>query len=81
MREYRGNIIIVVMNNSKEPAGRRLVVDIGKNPDVPVRIKENIKRRRMLVNIFAPGEKVSCSEECKIIFFVGGKEAKIFKMV
>lgn len=81
MREYRGNTIIVVMNNSVDPVSRSLVVNIHENPNAPARIKENLLRRKTLVNVFSRDEKIVCSEDCKIVFKVGGKEARVFKLV
>lgn len=81
MREHRGNTIIVVMNNSVDPGTRGLVVDIHENPNVPARIKENLYSRKTLINVFNQSERVVCSEDCKIVFHVGGKEAKVFKLI
>lgn len=78
LREYRGNTIIVVMNNSREPASRSLMIDVQARTDLPGRIKENLKRRKELKNVFNRSEVIVCRDDGKLAFQVSYKEAKNF---
>lgn len=51
MREFRGNTIIVTMNNGNMPMQYPLEINITSNKNVPSRIKNNLKARKKLVNL------------------------------
>ena len=47
LREFRGNRVIIVINNGHEPMPSPLTVDIGINSNIPPRIKRNLEGRKL----------------------------------
>ena len=80
LREFRGETFIIVMNNRRDPTGYDLILNIAANPLIPTRIKENILSRQIFINVFEQEERITCSEDGKIICRVTSKEAKVFEL-
>lgn len=80
MREFRGNTIIVVMNNGEEPMQYPLTVDIAPNTNVPSRIKKNLAQRRILVNLLDPQDRILYQDPGHIEVQLAGKTARIYKL-
>lgn len=78
MREFRGNTLIIALNNSILPS--LLTVDIADNSNIPCRIKKNLKDRRTLVNLIAKQEK-AVYEDGIIILNTAGKTTSIFRLI
>jgi len=51
LREFRGNNVIVVINNGHEPMPSPLTVDIGINSNIPPRIKKNLEGKKLVDQI------------------------------
>ncbi|OPX84565.1 MAG: Cyclomaltodextrinase [Pelotomaculum sp. PtaB.Bin117] len=79
MREFRGNTIIVGLNNSN--AGKSVNVNIAANPNVPGRIKKNLADRRIMVNLMDESGPVEYSPSGRLEMSVKGKQALILKLV
>ncbi|MHC4242088.1 MAG: alpha-amylase family glycosyl hydrolase, partial [Planctomycetota bacterium] len=77
MREFKGNTIIVAINNGFENMPSPLTVEIGKNANIPQRIKDNLKDKTFL-NLLDSADTVTV-ENGSLNIQVHGKEAKIFK--
>ncbi|WP_066634505.1 alpha-amylase family glycosyl hydrolase [Desulfolucanica intricata] len=81
LREFRGNTVIVVMNNGLEPMQSFLKVPIASNSNVPSRIKNNLQQRRVLVNLINPEERCMYLEDGTIEVKLRGKESKVYRLV
>jgi hypothetical protein len=77
MREFKGNTVVVVINNGFEDMPCPVTVEFDKNVNIPQRIKDNLKGKT-LVNSFDSADKVSVNDGC-FQFQVPGKEAKIYQ--
>jgi glycosidase len=53
LREFRGNNVIVAINNGHEPMPSSLTINIGNNTNIPPKIKENLEGKK-LTNRIAP---------------------------
>jgi alpha-amylase len=51
LREFRGDNVIVIINNGHEPMPLPLNVDIGVNSNIPPRIKKNLEGRKLVDKI------------------------------
>lgn len=80
MREFRGNTIIVVMNNGTEPMPNPLAIDIASNANVPSRIKSNLAQQKVLVNLLNPQDRISYRDQGQIVVQLAGKTAKAYKL-
>lgn len=80
MREFRGNTIIVVINNGLEDMPQPLPIPIEMNSNIPRRIKKNLADRKRLVNLLDPSDTV-WYEDGRIGVLVKGKSAKIYSLV
>lgn len=79
MREFRGNTVIVAMNNSTEPMPGPVEVDISSNINIPSRIKYNLESRKKLINLFDRDNFIHYKKG-KISVLPGPKEACIFRL-
>lgn len=79
MREFRGNTVVVALNNGNGPMPNLLQVDIGSNKNIPSRIKENLTSRRTLVNLLNRDDIIYYNEG-KIEFILDSKEARIYRL-
>ncbi|OPX91490.1 MAG: Cyclomaltodextrinase [Pelotomaculum sp. PtaB.Bin013] len=79
MREFRGNTIIVGLNNSR--TDRSVRIDIAVNLNVPGRIKKNFADRRIMVNLMDTSETVEYLPSGKLGMNIKGKQALILKLV
>ena len=79
MREFRGNTVIVVINNGLERTQYPLSINIGGNSNIPSRIKRNLEGRT-LQNQLDPGDRITY-ENGHIQIQLEGKDAKIYKLV
>jgi alpha-amylase len=77
MREFKGNTIIVAINNGFENMPSPLTLEIDKNANIPQRIKDNLKDKSF-ANLLDSADKVSV-ESGSLNIQVPGKEAKIYK--
>ncbi len=79
MREFRGNTIIVAINNGG-PMTAPALIDIGSNVNIPSRIKNNLAARKRLFDLLS---------ESNFTDYQGGtlritmkeKEARVFRLV
>lgn len=77
MREFKGNTIIVAINNGFENMPSPLAVEIDKNANIPQRIKDNLKDKTFF-NLLDSADTVAV-ENGSLNIQVPGKEAKIYK--
>ena len=77
MREFKGNTIIVVINNGFENMPSPVTIRFGENANIPQRIKDNLKGKT-LINLLDSADKIAV-EDGRLKVHVPGKEAKIFK--
>ncbi|MDD3654233.1 MAG: alpha-amylase family glycosyl hydrolase [Desulfotomaculaceae bacterium] len=80
MREFRGNTIIVALNNSPCPGEKVIEVEVAKNPNIPQRIKNNLAIRQVMVNLVNEQEKVHYLPSGKLTVRVKGKQALIMRL-
>ncbi len=78
MREYRGNTIVVVINNGHKKMPYPLAIPIEDNSNIPPRIKENMKNKE-LVNLLESGDKIRW-EKGFLKVMLDEKTAKIYKL-
>lgn len=81
LREFRGNTVIVVMNNGLEPMGQPVAISIDSNANVPIRIKQNLLSRKTLVNLLNPNDKLEYPPDGNLAVRLEGKEAKLYRLV
>jgi hypothetical protein len=77
MREFKGNTIIVTINNGFENMPSPLTLQINKNANIPQRIKDNLKDKTF-VNLLDSVDMVPVKDG-SLKIQVHGKEAKIYK--
>jgi alpha-amylase len=77
MREFKGNTIIVAINNGFEKMPSPVTVEISKNANIPQRIKNNLTDKTF-INLFNSSDMVPV-ENGSLKIHVPGKEAKIYK--
>jgi len=81
MREFRGNTIIVIMNNGLLDMNNALDIQIFKNTKIPTRIKENIKEKKYIFkNLENELEKFEISKEGCLKIKLTRKSGKILKL-
>jgi alpha-amylase len=78
MREYRGNVIIVAINNGRERMHVPLTIKIDKNSNIPSRIKENCNGKS-LTNLLDGTDSIQFNNG-NIDVQLDGKEVKIYKL-
>lgn len=81
MREFRGNTIIVALNNRTDQAERIINVEVAINPNIPQRIKNNLANRGVLVNLMDEQEKFQYRSPGNLKIKVKGKQALILKLL
>jgi alpha-amylase len=79
MREFRGNTIVVVINNGLERMPYPLRINIGRNSSIPSRIKYSLEGKT-LQNQLDPDDEISY-ENGYMEVQLEGKDAKIYKPV
>ncbi|MEW6619099.1 MAG: alpha-amylase family glycosyl hydrolase [bacterium] len=79
LREFRGNTIIVVINNGLTPMPSPLSIPIEVNSNIPPRIKENLQKGKTLTNLLNPKEIIPY-ENGQISVKLHRKEAKVYKL-
>jgi glycosidase len=77
MREFKGNTIIVVINNGFENMPSPVTVKLDENANIPQRIKDNLKGKTF-VSLLDSADTVAV-EDGRLNVQVPGKEAKIYK--
>lgn len=77
MREFRGNTIIAALNNESNSGS--LSVDVLNNLNIPTRIKDNLERKKVLINLIEPNNS-TVYENGKIVFNLQGKTAVIYRL-
>ncbi len=81
MREFRGNTIIVVINNSREDMLNPLQLNIGSNSNIPSRIKENCAIGGRMTNLLDDsGQDIVHFSNGFLDVRLKGKETKIYKL-
>jgi glycosidase len=53
LREYRGNVILVVINNGYEPMPSPVSIGISGNSNIPIRIKQLLNNGKKLISQFS----------------------------
>ncbi|MDD4168962.1 MAG: alpha-amylase family glycosyl hydrolase [Desulfotomaculaceae bacterium] len=81
MREFRGNTILVALNNSPDPAEKVIEVEVAVNPNIPQRIKNDLAGRQVLVNLMDKQEKFQYVSPGILKIKVKGKQALILKLL
>ncbi len=79
MREFRGNTIIVAMNNGTAAMPSPLEIDIASNLNIPSRIKENLASRKMLVNLLEEHDYIEYHEG-SLGVLLRAKEARVYRL-
>jgi alpha-amylase len=77
MREFKGNAIIVAINNGFENMPSPVNIELDKNVNIPQRIKDNLKGKKF-ANLLDSTDSVAI-ENSSLKIQVPGKEAKIYK--
>ena len=77
MREFKGNTIIVVINNGLEEMPSPLPIPIERNANIPLRIKQNLRDRR-LEDQLNPADTTTVEHGC-LYARLPGKHARIYK--
>jgi hypothetical protein len=77
LREFRGNVVMVVINNGREPMSFPVPIDIAANDNIPPRIKHLLADGRVLTSQFDELGDVSISSG-KIEVQLPGKTAGIY---
>ena len=77
MREFRGNTIIVAINNGLEDTPYPVKIKLNENKNIPQRIKDNLQDKT-LVNLLNSVDKTAFKNGCLQVQ-IPGKEAKIYK--
>jgi hypothetical protein len=77
MREFKGNTIIVAINNGFEDMPAPLEIEIDKNVNIPQRIKDNLKNKTF-TNLLNSTDSVTVGNG-SLKVKIPGKEAKIYK--
>lgn len=80
MREFRGNTLIVVMNNGLEPMPYPLSIDIINNENIPSRIKSNLWNRRKLINLLNPQDRIEYTKEGQVNIQLAEKMAQVYRL-
>ena len=78
MREYRGEVIIVVLNNGRGDMLLPLTINISKNSNIPFRIKDLCKGKQV-VNLLNTNDKYP-PVNSDLTIQLKGKECKILKL-
>jgi len=63
LRAFKENVVIVVINNGREPMSNPLTIHIGANANIPTRIKQILKDGTSLKSQFAHLEDIITSSE------------------
>jgi glycosidase len=79
MREFKGNTVIVAINNGFEDMPSPLTLELDKNVNIPQRIKDNLKDKEF-VNLLDSTDTVAV-QNGSLKIHVPGKEAKIYKVL
>lgn len=79
IREFRGNTIIVVTNNGLKEMTYPCSIPIELNANIPLRIKEALKKRRVLDNLLDPNDRIEY-ENGGIQVKLGRKEAGVYRL-
>ncbi|MEW5767302.1 MAG: alpha-amylase family glycosyl hydrolase [bacterium] len=79
IREFRGNTIIVAINNGLKEMVYSCSIPIEVNTNIPPRLKEALKKRRVLDNLLDPNDSIEY-ENGRIQVKLGRKEARIYKL-
>lgn len=79
MREYRGNLIIVVLNNGRGDMPSPLEIDLQGNSNLPTRIKDLCHSGRPLSNLLAPAQTTSFVSG-NLNVQLQGKEVQIWRL-
>ncbi len=77
LREFKGNTIIVVINNGFENMPSPVTIRLGENANIPQRIKDNLQGKTF-VNLLDSTDRINVEDGCLNVQ-VPGKEAKIYK--
>lgn len=80
MREFRGNTIIVAINNGTQSMTNPLRIDIGSNNNIPARIKKNLEAGQKLVNLLDKSEAIEYRDGA-ISPVLRAKDARIYKLL
>ena len=78
MREFKGNTIIVVINNGFENMPSPVTVKLDENANIPQRIKDNLKGKTF-VSLLDSADTIAV-QDGRLSIQVPGKEAKIYKV-
>jgi len=78
MREFKGNAIIVAINNGLEEMDFPVTIKLDENKNIPQRIKNNLYGRR-LTNLLNSADTIAVEDGCLKVQ-LSGKEAKIYKL-
>ena len=80
LREFRDNIIIVVLNNGREPMFLPLLISMDTHSAIPPRVKDMI-RDRLMADLLDPSAPSTTIENGSFNVRLDGKSAKIYKVV
>ncbi len=78
MREYRGNIIVIVINNGLQKMPHPLFIPVAANSNIPSRIREKMQDKN-LINLLDFQDEMKW-ERGGISVILEGKTAKIYKV-
>ena len=76
LREFRGNVVIVAMNNGHDPMGEPLTIDIGDNNNIPQRVKDIIESKSLPDFLGASGS-ISVNN-ARFAVKLGGKTSAVY---
>lgn len=79
VREFRGNTVIVTINNGLKEMLTPLSIPIEANTNIPPRIKENLNKRKVLDNLLDIEDRIEYKNG-QIQIKLGRKEAKVYRL-
>lgn len=79
IREFRGNTIIVAINNGLKEMTCPGSIPIELNTNIPPRLKEALKKRRVLDNLLDPNDRIEY-ENGGVQVKLGRKEAGVYRL-
>ncbi len=77
IREFRGNTLIIALNNNFEPGS--FYAEVGKNSNIPSRIKKNLETQKVLLNLLKKDDMTYYADGL-IKFELSGKTAAIYRL-
>jgi len=79
LREFQGNILIITINNGLKEMNYPLSIPIEINTNIPLRIKEELRERKILENLLNPDDRIEY-ENGRVEVKLNRKEARVYRL-